>query len=510
MVCGISSAPDHPDLKVVKRRGIQCRVRKTFRVSGFSPDSTFSTYNNTIDAAECAVKERVLFVPNGDGTFSQPPPPLPGRYTLGMTDVMRLFKKHAQYSTPMTAQAFAESYQGRKKIIYLEAVKSLSIKPLDLRVDANVKAFLKFEKYNFKAGKRVVPRIISPRGPRFTLSMGRYIKPIEKKIYKIVNTKLFSSPSILKGMNQEQRGKVISDKWNAFRRPCAIGIDAKRFDQHVSKDALKFCHNVYQLFYPGYRELPKLLRKQLVNKCFVNMEDGELKYKTDGSRMSGDPDTSLGNCLISACILYNLIKLLGLKVEIINDGDDCVLFMEESDEAAVRAAIPDYFLAHGFNMEVEETVYELEHVVFCQSQPVFDGNKYIMVRDPRVSLGKDCVALKPLDNEKISKMWMSSIGQCGLAITSGLPIFTSFYTGFVRGSEGAKMLRDPVMDDWFYYTSKGMNRIETRVEESARYSFWLAFGIPPDSQIAIEEVYDNITLSHSQCEDAVNYLMLPL
>jgi len=36
----------------------------------------------------------------------------------------------------------------------------------------------------------------------------------------------------------------------------------------------------------------------------------------------------------------------------------------------------------GFNMVVEEPVYELEKVVFCQSQPVFDGVSWTMVPIP--------------------------------------------------------------------------------------------------------------------------------
>jgi len=356
MICAKSTAPDHPRLTVVTTKGPPSRIRKTYLMSGLSPDVNFRTYNNTIDAAECAIKERVLFVKQDDGSFAPPPAPTFNSYRAHMNSLFAVFRENVKYSNPMEPLQFAMTYQARKQTIYLNAVRSLELIPVS-RKDAIVKAFLKFEKYNFKKGKHVVPRVISPRGPRFTVSLGRFVKPIEKNIYNIVNTKLFTCPTILKGLNPEQRGQVIHDKWLSFKRPCAIGIDAKRFDQHVSIDALEFEHKVYEMFYPGNKHFKWLLSMQLRNKCFVNMPDGSASYSTCGTRMSGDVNTALGNCLISTAILWNLKQTSGIDFKVINDGDDCVLFCERCDELRLRALIAPFFLDHGFNMEIEQTVY---------------------------------------------------------------------------------------------------------------------------------------------------------
>jgi hypothetical protein len=116
--CAISLAPSHPDLKVVKHRGLTCKKRRTYFISGISPEVNFSTYNNSIDAAERAVKERVLFVPNEDGSFSQPPQPTSTAYTSGMSRILSIFRKHAFYATPMEPLHFAMTYQGRKQTLY--------------------------------------------------------------------------------------------------------------------------------------------------------------------------------------------------------------------------------------------------------------------------------------------------------------------------------------------------------------------------------------------------------
>jgi len=505
--CALSTAPDHPDLQVTKFLGHHCKLRKSFLIAGISPAVNYATFNTSIDAAECAIKERVFFVEE-DGKFLAPPRPVPGHYVNVLHDVFQIFKKHSQFCNPLRPEQFARAYQAPKLGMYLRAVESLERKTLEPK-DAHIKAFMKYEKYNFKPGKKVVPRIISPRSPRFTVSLGRFVKPIEKKIYTIVNDYLFDSPTIMKGLNQSQRGRVIHDHWSDFIDPVAIGIDAKRFDQHVSLEALKWEHMVYKLFYPGCKEFSRLLKYQERNKCFVNLLDGKAKYVTEGGRMSGDVNTALGNCLLSCSLVYAYAQEIGVRIKLVNDGDDCVIFMEKTSEPKFRMSLVEWFTSMGFTMEVEATVYELEHISFCQAQPVFDGTSYLMVRDPRTSITKDCVALKPLDNHKVAKMWMASIGKCGLSLTGGIPILQTFYAMLVRGSEGAKCLVDPTLGTYRDLTIGMERQTITEVSSLTRYSFWLAFGIAPEEQVAIENFY-SATLLVSTIVEHQSHVLLPI
>jgi hypothetical protein len=504
--CALSVAPDHPDLKVIKHRGMPMKVRKTYRISGISNHNCYSTFNNTIDAAECAVKERVFFVQLNE-LFVPPPQPIDGIYSKS-SSFDRILRKNARFTNPMDPLSFAESYRARKRTLYTNAANSLKLRPIS-RKDAYVNAFLKFEKYDFIPTKRKVPRIISPRGPRFNVSMGRFLKPVEKKIYSIINNQIYKSPTILKGMNQEERGRVIYDIWKSFKKPCALGIDAKRFDQHVSEDALRYEHSIYKCFHPYSSEFSRLCDWQVNNKCYINQPDGTIYYTTKGTRMSGDNNTSLGNCLLCTRMLHDfVISIPGMKL--INDGDDCVLFFESHFLEQVRAGINPHCLKYGFTMEIELPVFELEHVEFCQSQPVYDGRCYTMIRNPHRCIPKDSISLKNLDQQNIAEMWLSAVGHCGLATSGGMPIFDSMYRCYIRASNGAEPLKDPLMDEYMWFATMGMNRSNCSVTTQARYSFWLAFNIPPDSQIAIEQYYDDLSLDSSVKIDRCHFANLPL
>jgi len=42
------------------------------------------------------------------------------------------------------------------------------------------------------------------------------------------------------------------------------------------------------------------------------------------------------------------------------------------------------------------------------------------------------------------------------------------------------------------HLSRGMSSRVTTVDESSRFSFWLAFGVDPDTQVAIEQDFKNL------------------
>jgi hypothetical protein len=148
----------------------------------------------------------------------------------------------------------------------------------------------------------------------------------------------------------------------------------------------------------------------------------------------------------------------------------------------------------GFTMKVELPIFDLEKIDFCQTHPVFDGDRYIMVRDPRVAIAKDSISIKPLDNPGVFKKQLASVGQGGLSLTGGIPIWQNFYSCLVRGSCGSKRMgNDPTLETGMSMLADRMMRKYRDVHSSARYSFWLAFGIDPDTQLAIEDYYDTVT-----------------
>jgi hypothetical protein len=167
----------------------------------------------------------------------------------------------------------------------------------------------------------------------------------------------------------------------------------------------------------------------------------------------------------------------------------------------VLQGLEDWFLSMGFTMVVEDPVYILEKVVFCQTQPVCDGFEWTMVRDVRTAMAKDTVSVKPLSSPSAVSKWVEAISDCGLSLTGGIPVWHSFYSylkrvGHIRSKTRQNSRRrknniyyDNLMQTGFFYMAKGMKRENLNVTPAARLSFYLAFDVQPDLQVAIENEF---------------------
>jgi hypothetical protein len=74
-----------------------------------------------------------------------------------------------------------------------------------------------------------------------------------------------------------------------------VGLDASRFDQHVSHAALKWEHSVYNSWFKD-KEFARAISMQLINEGTGYTDEGKIKVEVEGCRMSGDMNTSAGNC----------------------------------------------------------------------------------------------------------------------------------------------------------------------------------------------------------------------
>jgi len=511
--CAISSAPDHPSLVTRKIEGTP-KQRKFVVVDGVAPPLTFSVYNDDINALERAVKERVFFVKNEDGLFCEPPRPVNKAFFFArLQRFTDLLKVHLPSTAPISRQAFVETYSGRKRVNYQKACDSLDVIPLRAK-DSYIKTFLKFEKTNFTS-KDPVPRVISPRDPRFNIEIGRFIRPIEERIFKSIG-KVMGRDTVMKGMNATQVASAISRKWNVFKKPVAVGMDASRFDQHVSKDALMWEHSVYDLCFWQQKHkdrLRGLTRQQLSNKCFGRVGDGEVEYTTNGVRASGDMNTSLGACLIMCAMVSSYAAELSIVIELVNNGDDCVVIMESYEYQKFRASAPRWFREMGFTMVIEEPVYTFEQISFCQAQPVWVGPgafDYTMVRDPRVAISKDATCMHPYYRPVEFLGWIKAVGTGGIALAGSLPVWDSFYSMYLRSSVGRKA--QPLSNVWGWGVRKmaeGCSRSHGEPSEQSRASFYWAFGISPEEQLSIEKSYSTRSILGFNDPDVERWLTLP-
>ena len=451
-------------------------------LAGLGTGVNYGVHNSNLTNLARGVVERVFYVVR-DGSLARAPQPLPN--VFARLNEVRKRLLGATRPTPIVArEEYPGLYVGRKRGIYERAYTSLMVRAIGVR-DAWVNTFVKAEKVNFDKKTDPAPRVIQPRSPRYNLEVGRYLKLYEKELFRGFE-RVWGYPVVLKGMNSHEVGMWMSRHWEHFDCPVAVGLDATRFDQHVSKHALKWEHSVYNAAFQS-KELRRLLAWQVHNHGVARLDGYRVDYDIEGCRMSGDINTGLGNCLLMSAMVISYCEHIGLKFRLANNGDDCVLFVERTD-LHLLAGIDAWMLDFGFTLTREEPVYELEHVEFCQTRPVWCSTGWRMVRDPRTAMSKDCVSLLGWDTPGAFAAWADAIGSCGLSLTTGVPVWESWYRQLRNlGKEAPEGVRDSVWDSGMGYMARGVPA--GVITEESRYSFYKAFGILPDLQVALEDHY---------------------
>lgn len=512
--------------------------RKFIALSGRIPnDYRFVIHNNTRINVLRALMERVFFVEGKDmsGNRALVLPPTTTRATFfgNMQMFADALKRHLPSVTRMSIQQFVETSPVHKKKIYANAAKEYLTCGMSPR-QSSVTSFIKAEKVAItKTKPDPAPRIIQPRGVVFNLIFGCFIRPSEKKIYKAIDD-VYGRPTVCCGQNAEEMAEMIWEAWTEITDPIALSLDLSRMDQHVSSVALKWEHQFYRHLFkdsPQYDTLDWCLQATVNNKgrvytCDSNGNKCKILYSKHGSRMSGDMNTSLGNKIIMCGLLYSYFTgYLGFKTRVdynvIDNGDDCVVILSRTAYARylrlseqvetlhhfavtdpkkwwevymVTMSIPlppshlnisDWFTTMGFTLKIEGLVDSFPKIEFCQTQPCYIDNRWIMVRTPK-ALAKDMYCLKPLE---VLTKWLSQVKGGGLATYGSVPIFSSFYK--TLPSLDPSKERDLLYGTGMYYLSRGMSSSQV-VTEMNRYHFWETFGILPREQEVIEEIYEKM------------------
>jgi hypothetical protein len=475
----------HHEIRITEETGWARRAlwSRTVRyLAGLGVGIRYGVHDGNIINLARAVVERILYVPTAGG-LKRAPQPKAEVFSMRLRSLRNRLFKVLRPTPVVTLGDYPDLYTGRKKEIYKRAVESLTHKAINF-TDAYVSTFVKAEKVNLSKKADPIPRPVQPRSPRYNASVGIYLKKFEKELLRGF-WKLCGYNVILKGMNAGEVGEQMKENWDAFSDPVAVGLDASKFDQHVSEQALKYEHSIYNGVFRS-KELRSLLKMQLRNHGIGRVGLQKLVYDTVGCRMSGDLNTGMGNCLIMCSIVIAFCEHVGLKFRLANNGDDCVLFLEKAD-LHLLAGVDAWFLDFGFSLTQEEPVSVLEKVVFCQAQPVRTSTGWRMVRDPRVAMSKDCVSLLGWDTEEDFKAWAYAIGSCGNQLTIGVPVWNAWYSQLLNYGKKRQGAVDAVYDSGLGYMSKGVTGGE--IDDLCRYSFYLAFDIEPDLQEALEQDY---------------------
>ncbi len=475
----------------VYRNGNTCRTRKYVVLRGFGPNHNLGVYNNNVENIECSMTQRYFLCEDG-GSYR---PALDVRPRAFRTDELCRFRLQVVRCMPslpvLSRKQVVAMYHGPKRRVYESARLSLVDEPLCSR-DAQLSNFSKFEKVDLSKP----PRNISPRSPRYNLELARRLKHAEHHFFTAINN-VFGArtrATVIKGFNADDSAEILHDKWLQFGDPVAVGLDAKKFDMHVTQRALRYEHSFYTALFPRDRVLRALLRAQLRNSGVAYADDGRVEFSIEGTRSSGDINTSLGNCILMCACVWAFSQHLGVRIELANNGDDCVVMLERGDVNRFTTLLPSWFRKRGFAITMEDTVDEFERVEFCQTHPVWLSAGWRMVRNVAAVFLKDPICLVPIVNDKSLRKWMYAVGECGGALCSGVPVLQAFYAAFQR-------LGLPCRREFVEYVYKGRSQLQlgvgvrdAHITPLARCSFYFAFGIEPEAQVRLESYFQQLEM----------------
>lgn len=372
------------------------------------------------------------------------------------------------------------------------------------RGDASIKMFVKAEKFNLAKKVNPDPRAIQFRGAVYCVALSKFLHPIEQQLYlfKHASAGVPRSRNVAKGMNAVDRAHAVVEKLKGFNDPVMIGLDASRFDKHVNKLVLILEHLIY-LSSNNNPEFRRLLKMQLNSKCFTNTG---FKYRVEGRRMSGDMNTAIGNVVIMLLMVITCMETLGIKKwDCLDDGDDCVLFVERDCVPCIEANLGDVFLTYGFVMKVERPVSSAFEVEFCQSKICeYAPGQYKFVRDWKAVTSKAASGVRNWRDPAFRSRIIHAIGTCELVLNLGVPVLQSFALALLRNSVG--------VDDVFKYAPRNLGARVKRdlkhlgVKEKdiykidpspilacARASFAMAWGVSESEQRSLEARFDSLT-----------------
>jgi len=466
-------------------RGGVAKVRHVSRVClpYFFPTNAYYVHNADMSTVLHALLERVYYH-KIDNKIEIPKIPSKETVKQHVCYWLDMFHRFLGPVTPQTPEEFVNSFKGGRKKRYSAALQTYTGYNSK---EARLKTFVKFEKV-----LKDPPRVIQPRSPQYNICIGRFIKPLEHKLYRAINRVASwkfndNLPVVMKGYDIVDVANFIVGKWNSLENPVAIGLDASRFDQHVSEPMLRAEHLLYYRVFKD-RTLFKALCAQVHNVGYAYLDDGAVKYEVLGCRMSGDMNTALGNCTLMCAMVFGLFRECGItNARLINNGDDCVVFIEKRHQQLFVSQVTKYFDDLGFVMKVEQPVDVVERVSFCQMNPVFDGECWRMCRNPLSAIPKDLTFLKPIGNRALFERLCFTVGQCGASLTDGLPLFSEFYQWMQRVKHCRKVV-DPTLEGGLQRESAMLHhKFQTTVTDVARVSFAAAFGITPNEQCNWEE-----------------------
>lgn len=375
-----------------------------------------------------------------------------------------------------------------KRAYYLLRTRVVNVSEKESRC----KTFVKYEKIpigKFEDGKP--PRLIQFRDFTYVYSLKRQVLGHSLQIKKdptiewfynqkanTVFTKLFDSYGI---------ARVMRQSWDNFCSPIAVCLDHSKFDGHYCEELLRLEHKYWKMLNTS-EKLDALLKMQYLNKGVTSCG---LQYKVKGTRLSGEYTTSEGNTVMNYLMLITWLQHSGIKNARLHvNGDDSVIVMEHSDLDKLKPL--SFFRSFNMETECDRVAYDFRQISYCQAQPIRvekDGHLvWYMVKEPQRSLSR--IQYADSRYAKIYKRYLTGVGLCELAVSSGVPITQEL--SLLLSSLSNKPLASV---DKYPAKHSGNNSKYKPVLDVTRTDYEYAFGINALTQQYLENVFAGVLRS---------------
>jgi hypothetical protein len=369
------------------------------------------------------------------------------------------------------------------------------------KLRTGVTSFVKADKYEKVIANTKPPRMIQFRDPGTNCELNRFIEPIENVVLKTRGLGRDKLPDCSKGMNMDERAQLWAKKRACFKDPVAMKADYSKFDAHLHTHMLELTHYLYSRMF----RLPKgFMKFQLINRVVTGM----IKYTAVGTRMSGDRDTGGGNSLINICIIRTLIRVSGLHVEFLCDGDDSLIWCERKDLVELLKWFDWIPKVCGLKLE-KEVALTLEDEEFCHSKLILNSiGEWKCYMDPLRTLQRAFWVVNRDGSRQCGDLFVGIL-KSNRKVHWGLPMVHPVMEGLLsRVAQIKENARELYTDRWAKQFVDLHHAIpkDGKWEDNdyMRHQVWQYWGYTPEFQRQIEDAYLNATFDNLRFTTAVS------
>lgn len=361
----------------------------------------------------------------------------------------------------MTDQGWLKYVPSKKREMYKEGMSQLH-KGKD--VDYKIKAFIKQEA--ILKNEPFDPRIIQGRDVVYNCVIGPTILTASKILsasWSVFNNRCkyvydefaFPVATYASGYTRNKLGlwhQRSMEFLTAFSSDIVVyENDFSRWDRTVCSELIELEFKVYKWFFKLPAKVQRGLKAQLKNLGYTRHG---VKYTSEGTRKSGDQNTSVGNTILNALIhLFIFCEASGitdpskLPIRSIFLGDDGYILCDRKLAAKALKISKQIYLELG--LKAKARIAELHEAEFCSSIFVPVNGTYILAPKPGRILCKTFYSRKKL-NFKKQQQWVKGICQGFLGDVSVFPWLVVLFRSILARTTHVKAWRDP--DKFHQYT----------------------------------------------------------